>query len=163
MRNKVEWKCATEAMGDKYELEHSIDARSFTKIETIAATGKEHVYTQWHENPSIGINYYRIKMVDAGGKYRYSKVVSATVKATDAFSIEAFPNPVKNIVSVKAIGAVNGKGTVTITDLAGRIVKTATEVSGNKADINVGDLSSGVYLINYTDDIHTESVKINKQ
>ena len=162
-RNKVEWKSATEAAGDKYELERSTDAKSYKTIATIPAKGKATTYTQWDENAANGINYYRVKMIDANGNYNYSKVVSATVKVTDIFSIEAFPNPVKNTVSVMVNGTVKGNGSVTITDVTGRVVKTATEVNGNKADINVSDLASGVYLINYTDDVHTESVKINKQ
>lgn len=162
-RNKVEWKSAKEDDGDKYELEHSTDAKAFNRIATVTAKGKASTYTQWHENAPKGINYYRLKMIDADGKYNYSKVVSATVKGADNFNIEAFPNPVKNIVSVQLNGAIKGKGSVTITDVTGRVVKSAIQVTSNKTDINVSELSSGVYLINYTDDARTESVKINKQ
>lgn len=162
-RNKVEWKSATEAAGDHYELERSTNGTTFTQIATIKANGVASSYTHFDESPVTGVNYYRAKLVDANGKSNYSKVVSATVKATNDFNIEAYPNPVKNTVSVKVNGTINGKGSVTITDVTGRVVKTATDVADNKAEINVSNLASGMYLLNYTDDVRNESIKINKQ
>lgn len=162
-RNKVEWKSATEAAGDHYELERSSNGTTFTQIATIKANGKASTYTHFDESPVTGVNYYRAKLVDANGKANYSKVVSATVKANNDFNIEAYPNPVKNTVSVKVNGTINGKGNITITDVTGRVVKAATDVANNKVEINVSNLASGMYLLNYTDDVRNESIKINKQ
>jgi hypothetical protein len=162
-RNKVQWKSETEDAGDMYELESSADGRKFTKIATIAANGIPSTYVQWDEHPVTGVNYYRVKLLNNDGTHSYSKVVSATVKGTEGFAIEAYPNPVKNVVSVKVDGVVTGKGTVVVTDVTGKVVKSATEVKDNGAEINVSDLASGVYLLNYTDDVRNESIKITKQ
>jgi hypothetical protein len=162
-RNKVQWKSETEDAGDMYELESSADGRKFTKIATIAANGIPSTYVQWDEHPVTGVNYYRVKLLNNDGTHSYSKVVSATVKGTEGFAIEAYPNPVKSVVSVKVDGVVTGKGTVVVTDVTGKVVKSATEVKDNGAEINVSDLASGVYLLNYTDDVRNESIKITKQ
>ncbi len=162
-RNKVEWKSATEATGDIFELERSADAKTFTKIATVAANGKPSTYLQWDESPVQGVNYYRVKLVDANGKYSYSKVVSATVGGTNTFAIEAYPNPVHNTVSVKVNGMVSGKGSVVVTDVTGKVVSAVTTVENNSAELNVSHLANGMYLLNYTDDVRNESIKINKQ
>jgi hypothetical protein len=162
-RNKVQWKSETEDAGDSYELESSADGKKFTKIATVAANGKPSTYTQWDEQPVQGVNYYRVKLMNIDGSSSYSKVVTATVRGTEGFSIEAYPNPVKNTVSVKVDGVVTGKATVVITDVTGKVVKAATEVLNNGAEINVTDLANGIYLLNYTDDVRSESIKINKQ
>ncbi len=162
-RNKVEWKSVTEATGDVFELERSADGKMFTRIATVAANGKPSTYLQWDESPVQGVNYYRAKLMDANGRYSYSKVVSATVAGTNTFAIEAYPNPVHNTVSVKVNGMVSGKGSVVVTDVTGKVVGTVTTVENNSAELNVSHLANGMYLLKYTDDVRNESIKINKQ
>ena len=60
-------------------------------------------------------------------------------------------------------GTVSGTGFVTVNDVTGKVIKSAVKVENNKAEINLGDVASGVYFINYTDDANHESIKINKQ
>jgi hypothetical protein len=162
-RNKVQWTSSTEDKGDMYELESSADGRTFAKIATVAANGKASTYTQWDETPVQGVNYYRVKMLDAAGKFSYSKVVMATVKGVDGFNIEAYPNPVSSTVSIKVNGVVTGKANVTITDITGKLVKEKIQVVDNNASIDVSNLASGAYMINYSDDSRNESIKITKQ
>ncbi len=161
-RNKVNWKSATESKGDAYELERSADGKAFSRIANIAANGNASTYTHWDESPVKGTSYYRVKMTEANGRFAYSKVVSATVGGNNAFSIAAFPNPVKNTVSISVNGTVSGKGNVTVSDMTGRVISISA-VENNTADINMGQLSNGMYFINYTDDVRNATFKVNKQ
>lgn len=161
-RNRVNWKSQTESKSDAYELERSTDGKAFSRIATIVANGNASTYSHWDESPVKGTNYYRVKMTEANGKYAYSKVVSAVVAGNNNFSIEAFPNPVKNTVSINVNGTVAGKGNVTVSDITGRVI-AISNVENNMADINMSSLANGVYLINYTDDVRNETIKVNKQ
>jgi len=58
---------------------------------------------------------------------------------------------------------VSGKGSVVVTDVTGKVVSTVTVVENNSAELNVSHLANGIYLLNYTDDVRNESIKINKQ
>jgi hypothetical protein len=162
-RNKVDWASSTEATGAKYELQRSVDGKKFTGIATLNAKGEASSYTYFDETPATGVNYYRVKLVDLNGEYGFSKVVTATVKgAFSAFSIDAYPNPVSNMVIVKVNGTMSDNAAVVVTDVTGKVIRSA-KLDSDKLDISLGDIASGVYFIKYSDDTHQESIKINKQ
>ncbi|MBL7719854.1 MAG: T9SS type A sorting domain-containing protein, partial [Flavipsychrobacter sp.] len=160
-RNKIDWRSSTEAMGDKYELQRSADAKSFTTIATINAKGDASAYAYWDAEPVTGANYYRVKLVDANGNYGYTKVVTATVKGTN-FSVEAYPNPVGDVLTVKANGAMGTNAMLEITDATGKAIRTV-KFESNSLNVNMSDLAAGVYFIKYSDDANHESIKITKQ
>lgn len=61
----------------------------------------------------------------------------------DAASFAIAPNPASDIVSISAEQQFDG---VTILNAEGKVVKTL-EVSGTNAEINVADLTPGVYIV----------------
>jgi len=77
------------------------------------------------------------------------------------FNITAFPNPVKDELTINIIGA-NGKtGQVQLMDLSGRIINTAV-VNTNTLTMSMNGMPSGVYILRYTDAERTQTIKINK-
>ncbi|MBS1740463.1 MAG: T9SS type A sorting domain-containing protein [Bacteroidetes bacterium] len=106
------------------------------------------------------MNYYRLKLVNVSGVNSYSNVVTATVKS-GSFTVEAYPNPVSQLLTVKAYGA-TGNGSVTITDATGKMVRVVNMDNG-QVQINMEGLAQGMYLLKYADDQHTEVIKVNKQ
>ena len=64
------------------------------------------------------------------------------VDENDALEISVFPNPARDYVTIEG----EGIQSITIIDLAGRVVKSVP-VKSMRTWINVGDLKSGVYLI----------------
>lgn len=162
--NRVDWSSASEDAGDVYHLERSADGKTFAHIADIDAKGVASTYTYWDETPVTGRNYYRLRMAGTDGKFYYSKVVSALVKASDAaFSISVYPNPVKHSVSVSVNGDVSGKATVVVTDATGKMVKAVRQITGRTVYINMEDMAQGMYFIKYSDDLHNETIKVNKQ
>lgn len=79
-----------------------------------------------------------------------------------AGGVEAYPNPAKDIVTIKVNGWKNGDGNVTITDLSGKVVRTAV-VTTDIVSIHLDGLSPGIYLVKYTDPRRSEVIRINKQ
>jgi hypothetical protein len=78
------------------------------------------------------------------------------------FAVKAFPNPAVNMVTVKVTGAMGANGTVQLTDVTGKILKQVA-MQADQVDVDMSDVAAGIYLIKYTDDTHTQVIKINKQ
>lgn len=71
-----------------------------------------------------------------------------------------YPNPVVDSFNVNLSSKFNANNvTVTVTDLAGRTVKTF----GAASSYNVADLAAGVYVVKITDGQNTETKKIVKK
>lgn len=86
----------------------------------------------------------------------------ANVNSNDAFSISVYPNPVKGIVSV-SIAGMTTNAAITIDNVVGQNMEMINIGGSNKIAINMNDYAPGIYFIKYTDDVHTQVIKIIKQ
>ena len=160
-RNRVDWTTASEDAGDYFIVQRSKDGRNFSDLGTVAGNGSAAAYSYWDEQPFEGLNYYRLKMISAAGEQGYSTIVTATMKGSANFAMEAFPNPVQDRLNVRVTGgAANGR--VLVTDVAGKTIK-AVEVKSEMVTVDLSDLAQGMYLIQYTDDLNSKTIKVNKQ
>ena len=83
-------------------------------------------------------------MVDADGKFTYSKVVA--VKMNGKNPLQVFPNPAKNILYVQVNG-INEVATIQIIDAVGRKLKEEkiTLNASSSFSIDIEDLAKGIY------------------
>ncbi len=93
------WKTANEREFSHFEVQKSINLNEFGQLGTISGSNSSY-YNYFDNNPVEGINYYRLKMVDTDGSFKYSKIINITFKKDESFiTIE---NPVKNgIINLK--------------------------------------------------------------
>jgi hypothetical protein len=150
----LNWKvtCATSPRATMM-LERSADARNYAAINTITADAVrcQQPFDYTDANPLIGMNYYRLKIVDADGKVTYSTTVALlnAVKGFDIISIA--PNPVvTDNFKLNVASATASKMEIVIFDMQGRLVnrQSISLIAGfNSATINVNNLSSGTYTI----------------
>ncbi len=94
-------------------------------------------------------NYYRIKAVDKDGSVAYSEVISETDNNALASSFSMYPNPVKDVLHVSGLNAVENTS-VTIINIQGNIIKRAT-VNAASYDFNVSELKQGRYYLQVND------------
>jgi hypothetical protein len=160
-RNRIDWTTGEEAPGDHFILERSVDGTNYSALTTIDAKGQPAAYSYWDEEPITGVNYYRPKLMNAAGNFTYSKVVTATVKQ-GVFTVEAYPNPVSKILTVKLYGTLASNPSITISDITGKVVDVVP-VTGSKVMLNMGGFANGLYLIKYSDNERSQSIKVNKQ
>jgi hypothetical protein len=159
-RNKVSWYTGKETPGDQFTLERSADGRDFAAIAQVPGKGVASSYTYFDEHPVAGVNYYRVKLTGASGQVNYTKVVSATVSG-GSFSIAAYPNPAHEEVKVQVKGTVGGDAYITIADITGKTI-TRVKVLYNEVRIDMRSLASGIYMLRYNDNDHTETIRVNK-
>lgn len=85
----------------------------------------------------------------------------ASAESFVASQLTVFPNPATNMVTVSAVDAlVNG---VELIDINGRTVKTVKLNGVAEAQINISDLSTGVYMMNISSDKGSATKKVVKQ
>lgn len=77
-------------------------------------------------------------------------------------SLYAYPNPVKNEVTIELGGMYNGAAHVEITDMTGKLVKTVVMEDGRVTIQTIG-WAPGLYFVKYMDRQNTAVTKISKQ
>eukprot|EP01012_Entosiphon_sulcatum_P040199 TRINITY_DN53849_c0_g1_i1.p1 TRINITY_DN53849_c0_g1~~TRINITY_DN53849_c0_g1_i1.p1 ORF type:complete len:499 (-),score=27.64 TRINITY_DN53849_c0_g1_i1:115-1611(-) len=79
------------------------------------------------------------------------------------FGIQAFPNPAKDKINLRVVkGLKQGMGYIEIMDLSGRVMKKE-QMESDMQDISIESMPAGVYIIKYTDDKHSNVIKLNKE
>jgi hypothetical protein len=146
----LSWKTTFEINSSHFEIEKSIDGFSFTKIGMVTTAGSAHAYsfTDYRINQ---INYYRLKLVDLDGQFKYSHVIQLKDDRTEILVKSIVPNPFYNEVKVmlQLPGAQQLK--LILADAAGRQVWTK-KVNGVKGENNIilsslQNLLEGLYIL----------------
>ena len=159
----VAWKTNNEENVSEYIIERSTDGRTFsTIIDKKSSTNKmEASYFAKDISPIKGINYYRLKVLDNDGKYKYSEVVSVNTVKNSTLSV--FPNPVQNNLKVSHNKAISG-ATINILTTDGQQVKTVNVQSGAvQTSIMVNELSRGHYIVVFENNGEKVTSKFIKQ
>lgn len=79
-----------------------------------------------------------------------------------AFSMDAFPNPMQDKMTVQLNGEMSSNARLTVIDLTGKIVYNAP-VKESTITINASNLPSGIYIVKYNDDTHNEIMRVTKK
>ncbi len=154
--NHLQWTTATEIDNDFFTLERSTDAVNFLPITIVDGSGTTTLLHNYFFNDKTfksGINYYRLKQTDFNGHYTYSDVISVRTDLSVP-SIHSWPNPVKNILHIKAEGDIAAVYKVNIYDIAGRLVMESSTVKldvNEDLEVNLQSLVSGTYMISIID------------
>ena len=91
----------------------------------------------------------------------YRSGVVSVNRPTDV-SLVAFPNPASQQVTIDVLGAISGVGTLMLSDVEGRTIKTLDQVSA-RSYIDLGACASGIYFITYRADANKKVIKITKE
>lgn len=152
----LKWNTESEINGSHFELERSMDGVNFDKIATLAATGSadlgaDYTYTDADVNDRTRddvVRYYRLKMVDLDGEYKYSGIrnVNFTRELTD-FNMEIYPNPTVDQVQIEMTGIDNTiveRPMLHIYDNTGALIQSR-ELDSDLGKIDMRDLPSKMY------------------
>ena len=143
----VEWSATLDNTTKYFALERSSDNNHYTEIDRQYAltTGEYTVnYQTIDAHPTGGINYYRLRMVDADGQFSYSQV--ASIRVTNAKSPLLYPNPAAGTVYIAQ--GTDPVQSVRIFNAAGLVVKTIVNTNANNIiTINTGTFGNGLYYV----------------
>jgi hypothetical protein len=74
--------------------------------------------------------------------------------------LEAWPNPVTNVLNLKING--DKKATLVLTDVAGKVLRSYSSLSEDMV-IDMKELASGVYILKYNSDNASQVLRVNKK
>jgi len=142
--NRLTWQTATEKNNEGFEVEHSIDAKNWERLDFVRGNGttvEVQNYTFTDEQPFDGTNYYRLKQIDFDGQFEYSKTVVISTEKSNTATINIYPNPVQDNLTVE-----NGEGMITVFNTLGQKVRQF-ENQLDVLQLNVSDLNKGQYIL----------------
>ncbi|MBK8194640.1 MAG: T9SS type A sorting domain-containing protein [Lewinellaceae bacterium] len=116
------WSTATEKDNLGYDIERSGDNRNWTTLGFVPGNGTSaspNTYDFMDRDPLAGVNYYRLKQMDTDGKYEYSPMVIADVRA-NALSFEVYPNPsTTGALTFRTVSQIDGEALLEMFDWVG--------------------------------------------
>jgi hypothetical protein len=173
---QLNWTSASEQNNKGFEVERSLDGKSFDKISFVKGAGNSNKITNYiltdkdafakGQQPTAQL-YYRLKQVDMNGNYTYSNTVSVTNQTGKQTEIAISPNPFNNNYFIALNATENGTSFIQMVDIQGRLIaeKMETVFEGiNKIEItHLSDLQPGIYFVKITINGETLVTKLVKQ
>ena len=146
------WKVQNENEIDRYELQRSEDAVTFSKVSTVKASNAgTYSYPDDVSNVNAPYVYYRVKQVNKSGIGYLTNVVAFKLEQANTYTVKAFPNPFVSELNLTITSKVAGNAVIKMLDMRGRalLMKPAKIESGkNQVNIsNLGVLAHGMYII----------------
>ena len=166
----INWSTATETNNDYFTIERSIDAQKWdvlTQIEGAGNSNEVKYYTVRDDNPYNGISYYRLKQTDYNGQYEYFNPVSVHCNSDETLpNITYYPNPFTSELFVDIQNIVNTNASLIIYDLLGnKVYENDIRIEDElnyKITLDLKNLNTGVYMVNFISDEYSNTVRIVK-
>lgn len=146
---QLHWQTVNEQNTAGFTVERGETPAAFYPIGLVPAAGnttatKNYFFSD--ESAMPGQIFYRLKMADADGKYRYSNIIKIQA-GTSTKQFTLYPNPAKNYVTISNL-ALNENSLLKITDMAGKTIKTISLPAGiTQSVINITGLAKGTYNV----------------
>jgi Pregnancy-associated plasma protein-A/Secretion system C-terminal sorting domain len=149
---KLRWKTASEKNNDYFIIEKSRDGQTFEDLAKVTSQGASSDvlnYETLDNAPVAGMNYYRLKSVDKGGKVATSKVVS--VAFVEKIKLTVYPNPTTvSKINVELTSDRDERIDFEVVDIVGKTVHTMSQNVTNGLNTIAFDnltVSKGIYFI----------------
>ena len=156
--NKLTWTTANEKNNAGFEIQRSLDGKTFENIGFVKGNGTtttQSTYTFTDVKAFSTSNYYRLRQVDFDGKAALSNII--TIENKSAFkSLKVYPNPSNdNRISIEIIENTEG---VVVTNLIGQPVFQQKTKDQQFLSVDISQWATGIYFIKSGD----ETVKFVK-
>ena len=164
----LSWKVSEQQNLNRFEVEHSIDGQVYTAIKAVAAMkGNAATYDYYFTDKKVskGLNYYRLKMIDNDGKFRYSLIIRIINNSSGQF-VTLMNNPVFQTIDI----LVNNNRLAPISAVlynatGAKVALWQLGTGTGKIQLPLGryHLSSGVYVLKVSDGNQIETLKVLKK
>jgi glucose/arabinose dehydrogenase len=142
---KLSWKSSLEKDFRHFEVEHSTDARSFTKLGVVESSNHTggSTYQYVHQGVVHGNHYYRLKMVDVDETFGYSRMIS--VQVDGGLTGFVYPSVIRS--GTMSVNLAQGGDVLEVINTSGHVLMRS-DVGGKigKVDVPVHHLAAGLYI-----------------
>lgn len=164
----LQWETINESSTSYFMVERSLDGQSFDGIGKVTANNtagsNKYDYTDNDVNTlGASVLYYRLKMIDIDGQYKYSNVV--TIYLADITTLSLTPNPTAGETKLMINAVTEGIVSWKLRDNSGRVVMHNTihlRRGNNNVTLNVGGLAGGLYFLHVTGMGINQNMKLQK-
>ena len=139
----LQWKTANEINVSRFEVQRSENGIDFITAGTVVAGSSLYSFSDVNTFIAKQIVYYRLKSIDADGKFIYSGIVKLSNEQGGRFTI--FPNPVKDIIT---IGGLKQNGTLMLFATDGKLLQQQ-KVNTQSITMDLSSYTTGTYLLQY--------------
>jgi len=143
------WTATNEKDLSMYEIEKSNDGANFYKSGTVKAKNMNDVYYNYTDPVNVtGIVYYRLKMIDANGLFKYSPVIVLSSELD--FEISNINNPFSNTIKADVSVPKDGRLNVILFNENGQLVKNLrikAHKGLNKITVDNIEAANGIYFL----------------
>ena len=160
----LNWKVENQENFDRYEIEYSSNGSdSYSAIGTVytnnQAAGSYH-FVHVNATTEGATGYYRLKMIDKNGSFKYSSVVS--VQFEKGISINVRPTLLKRseTIRIRLAGNSGSVYKIKLLDGAGRTLQEKTSSGNNYLLMETERLKAGTYLIHAAGEGMNQTFKI---
>lgn len=150
----LEWQTTSEDNASHFEVERSLDARSFQKIGRVDAAGTSNALQRYSFTDRAFGNqpqtvYYRLRSVDLDGTFSLTRTISLQPRGAGRYA-GVYPNPARKAEVVTVSSGIPA-GEVSLWDMLGREVPVRkSSLSDGTVQVNLNGVASGMYLLKLT-------------
>ena len=149
----LEWTTDSEVNNEGFEIEFSVDARSFESVAFVTGNGttsQTQSYEFMHKTNRPGSLYYRLKQMDFDGAFEYSDVIEVMREESNNGNIVIFPNPAKEAFTINVSNPERLNASVKVSDLLGKIIFEASFQADDAPDFfekEISSLTQQMYIV----------------
>jgi hypothetical protein len=150
----INWTTAQEINNDYFVVERSADMKLWEDAGTVKGSGNTtnvQKYTYHDLTSSLSYIYYRIRQVDFDGTTSYSNVLSVSRSNMPSATLNVYPNPFTQGLSLEIVSLQDEAYNVIVTDLQGRTIATrnvsAVKGLNTISMTEMDELKAGIYFV----------------
>ena len=148
----LNWITESEINSDRFEIERATqNPTDWFKVGNTTAQGNsavrnKYIFSDVTVSASTQKVFYRLKMIDKDGQYKYSPIVPVFINCK-TMQINTYPNPVQTgLLNVNIITINNEKTEAVLMSAAGQVVLKMNLKNGLNT-VNVSNIANGEYLL----------------
>jgi len=160
------WKTSNESNSKEFVIEKSDDNRTFYELSKISAAGnsltvKEYSYNDNRPSYFNRPVFYRLKLVDIDGKFKYSKIIQLSLKGRSAYVAQLSPNPAKDKICLEIFSDKNRNAEILVIDAMGKGVyaeQLSLQKGNNAHTVIINAYSHGRYFLRLKTDDYIQNI-----
>lgn len=166
--NIIQWETQLEENHDFFSVEKSLDGENFFEIGRLDGQGNPEsgqAYNFIDPKAEVGINYYRLNMVDVNGSSYISNQIQILRGAPEVELLSVYPNPSQDLVNVLFAAQSPGTADIAIVDLRGKIVRResfSSKPGEQQVELSLADVPAGIYALQIRIGSYTRTQKLIK-
>ena len=155
----LEWITANEEKFNGFEIQAGTDGRNFETIEFVKAKGQDSRYVFTFSNPSQGLNFFRLKLVEINESYTMSNIVVVNSEC-EGRNVVVYPTIATSKITVSGL---HTSERVLLYDANGRLMEERKAASSTEL-FNISSYAQATYnVVVITEEGRKLNFKIIKQ